>query len=371
MISEDIKLDYDDVLIVPERSPVASRKDVDLVSTFRPRNGNGTHITGVPIMAANMDGVGTFEMADALRQHGIFTCLTKFYSASQLVRYFQNRPDRIAGSAVTIGVGVGDWKKFSDVFDQLGGTLKYACLDVANGYTDRFVDCIRKFRETFPDVIVMAGNVVTPEQTARLIEAGADLVKVGIGGGSVCETRLKTGVGFPQFSVILECVHAAHRAGAGIIADGGCTTPGDVAKALAAGADFAMLGGMLAGHREGGGRIIERYFSSDEVDEGGSPVIETRRFVEFYGMSSKTANEKHFGGLKNYRSSEGRTVLLPFRPSIDVTVVDLLGGLRSTCSYVGAEKIGLLREKARFVRCSNTHNKVFETLPSGKFIGAA
>ena len=361
MVSEDIKLDYDDVLLVPGRSPVASRKQVDLKikAAFAQR---GHVFRGVPIMAANMDGVGTFDMADALRGSEIFTCLTKFHTAAELATFFSGNPGRSGFSAVSIGIGDEDWQKFCGAAARLGPSLVYACIDVANGYTDRFVACVRRFRRSFPDIVLIAGNVVTPEQTARLIEAGADLVKVGIGGGSVCETRLKTGVGYPQFSTVLECARAAHRQGGRIIADGGCTTPGDVAKALAAGADFVMLGGMFAGHAEGGGRIVNRYFRGDEVSETGEPVIERRQFVEFYGMSSKTANEKHFGGLRNYRSSEGRTVLLPLKPSLADTVRDLLGGLRSACSYVGARTLAQLPEKAQFVRCSNTHNRIFEEL---------
>ena len=360
MISEDIKLDYDDVLIVPEKSTVSSRKEVGLTTRIPFKHRRGTEFFGIPIMAANMDGVGTFEMADALRRHKIFTCLTKFHSTRELGGFFLEEPERGNYCAVTIGVSEDDWDRFTSVSKAAGSALRYACLDVANGYTNRFVDCVKRFRDTYPDLVVIAGNVVTAEQTTRLIEAGADLIKVGIGGGSVCETRIKTGVGYPQFSVILECMHAAHRVGKGIVADGGCNSPGDVAKALAAGADFVMLGGMFAGHGEGGGTVIDRFFSEGEVDAEGRPVIVKRQFVEFYGMSSKTANEKHFGGLQDYRSSEGKTVLVPFKPSLDDSVNDLLGGLRSSCSYVGADHIGQLPEKASFVRCNSTHNKIFE-----------
>ena len=361
VISEDIKLDYDDVLIIPGRSVVASRKLVNLETSVEFR-GRIAHFNGIPIMAANMDGVGTFKMADRLKSRKLFTCLTKFHSAGDLIEFFSDDAARSDYCAPTIGISDDDWKRFKTVADHLGDNLRYACLDVANGYTERFVDCVDRFRRTFPSIALIAGNVVTPEQTVRLIEAGTDVVKVGIGGGSVCETRIKTGVGYPQFSVIMECVHAARRMGARIVADGGCSSPGDVAKALAAGADFVMLGGMFAGHPEGGGSIIDRYFRSEEVDKDGNPLIEKRQFVEFYGMSSKTANEKHFGGLQNYRSSEGRTVLLPLKPSLDETINDLLGGLRSTCSYVGARNLSELPKKAGFVRCSNTHNRVFEDL---------
>ena len=361
MINDEIKLDYDDILIVPGQSPVASRKQVDLTIEVQFLTRSQT-FRGIPIMAANMDGVGTLTMADALGQHGIFTCLTKFHNSKDLVNFFRSDSKRSAYCAVTIGIGKEDWRKFAEVNNEVGTSLAYACLDVANGYTDRFLDCVRFFRSEYPDKILIAGNVVTPEQTTRLLKAGADVVKVGIGGGSVCETRTKTGIGYPQFSAVLECGRAAHQLGGKIVADGGCTMPGDVAKALAAGADFVMLGGMLAGHTEGGGEVFDRYFHGTEVDKDGNPVVEKNPYVKFYGMSSKTANEKHFGGLKDYRSSEGRTVLLPLKPSLSDTVHDLLGGLRSTCSYVGTEKLSQLKDKAHFVRCSNTHNRVFEEL---------
>ena len=216
-----------------------------------------------------------------------------------------------------------DREKFKNVC-QKAGPIKFACLDVANGHTQRFVTFLKDFRNEFPDVVIIAGNVVTPEQTKILVEAGADLVKVGIGGGSVCETRIKTGVGYPQFSAVMECGQAAREAGAHIVADGGCTCPGDVAKALAAGSAFVMLGGMFAGHKEGGGRVITRRFNTGEVTSEGKPVLQETKYVEFYGMSSQVANEKHFDGLQPWKTSEGREVLLPFKPSIDETVYDLL-----------------------------------------------
>jgi GMP reductase len=197
--------------------------------------------------------------------------------------------------------------------------------------------------------------------TEELILAGADIVKVGIGPGSVCTTRIQTGVGYPQLSAVIECADAAHGLGGHIIADGGCTCPGDVAKAFAAGADFVMLGGMLAGHNEGGGEVIEKLYTTNEWDAGKArPVLEEKKFVQFYGMSSKSANEKHFGGLKDYRSSEGRTVLVPYRGSVGVTVQEILGGIRSACTYAGAVRLKHLSKCTTFVRCTQTHNNVYE-----------
>lgn len=355
----DLKLDYDDVLIVPRASTLDSRKDAELFTSVEFKSLGSTAFRGVPVMAANMDGVGTFEVADVLRAHGLFTCLAKYYSAKEIADYLSDEPERRNHCAPTIGICNIDRKKFQEIVQRLDGGLRYACLDVANGYMAHFVDRVREFREEYPGIVLIAGNVVTPEQAMALAEAGADAVKVGIGSGSVCETRTKTGVGYPQLSAVSECAAAAQYHGAKIVSDGGCITPGDVAKALAAGADFVMLGGMLAGHREGGGAVVTKRYRTNEIRPDGDPLIEERHFIEFYGMSSKSANEKHYGGLKEYRASEGRTVQIPLKPSLDETLLDLLGGLRSTCTYVGARNIAELRHRARFVRCNNTHNKVF------------
>ena len=243
-------------------------------------------------------------------------------------------------------------------------------MDIANGYSEHFAKHIRKVRENFPHLVIIAGNVVTREMTEELILNGADIVKVGIGPGSVCTTRIQTGVGYPQLSAVIECADAAHGLGGHIIADGGCTCPGDVAKAFAAGADFVMLGGMLAGHDEGGGEVITKTYETNEVtktDDGFyESVYEEKQFVQFYGMSSKSANDKHFGGLKDYRSSEGRTVLVPYRGPVAATVQEILGGVRSTCTYVGAHTIKQLPKCATFIRCTQTHNSVYESSTIGK-----
>ena len=371
-IEEDIKLDYKDVLIRPKRSTLGSRKEVDLERGFTFRNYNGDktqyrHYRGVPIMAANMDGVGTFEMADKLAEGKIFTCLVKTYSVNELVNYFDNdMPERSEYVAMSIGITDADHAKFRDVYEQTGNKLKYVCIDVANGYSERFATFVRGRRNNYPNIVIIAGNVVTGEMTEELILAGADIVKVGIGPGSVCTTRIQTGVGYPQLSAVIECADAAHGLGGHIIADGGCTCPGDVAKAFAAGADFVMLGGMLAGHDQGGGDIVTKYFNPkgeyflSERDTGGyAPVIQMKKFVQFYGMSSDAANTKHFGGLKDYRSSEGREVLVPYRGDVAATVQDLLGGLRSTCTYAGAQRLKHLMRCTTFVRCTQQFNGVY------------
>ena len=360
-IENDVKLDYSNVLIRPKRSTLGSRKEVDLNRSFIFRNSINEY-TGIPIMAANMDGVGTFEVALTLAKNDIFTCLAKSYHVEDIVEFFKPYdPQRSENVAMSIGITDLDAEKFEAVYAQLGTILKYVCIDVANGYSERFSNFVRKFRKQHPYITIIAGNVVTGEMTEELILNGADIVKVGIGPGSVCTTRIQTGVGYPQLSAVIECADAAHGLGGHIIADGGCTTPGDVAKAFAAGADFVMLGGMLAGHNQGGGEVITKHYFTNEMDSNGiNRVTDQKQFVQFYGMSSKAANEKHFGGLKDYRASEGREVLIPYRGSVSDTVRDLLGGIRSTCTYVGAPSLKQLSKCTTFVRCTDTHNRVYE-----------
>ena len=387
-IDQDVKLDYKDVLIRPKRSTLSSRKEVQLERKFTFRNYTPyvatdvlpegypagpyveEHYRGVPIMASNMDGVGTFEMADTLAKQNIFTCLVKTYSLEELIEFFDidyfGKPFQVERSkytAMSIGTGKEDFAKLSAVIGAVGDLLKYVCIDIANGYSDHFAQHVRKVRKAFPNIVIIAGNVVTGEMTEELILAGADIVKVGIGPGSVCTTRIQTGVGYPQLSAVIECADAAHGLGGHIIADGGCTCPGDVAKAFAGGADFVMLGGMLAGHDEGGGEVITKIYETDEVvktdDNFYETVYKEKQFVAFYGMSSDAANTKHFGGLKDYRSSEGREVLVPYRGSVSDTVQDLLGGIRSTCTYAGALKLKQLSKCTTFVRCTQQFNAVY------------
>ena len=377
-IEEDLKLDYKDVLIRPKRSTLASRKEVSLERTLvfrnaRDRENNKFVYSGVPIMAANMDGVGTFAMADELGKHGLFTCLVKTYPVEELVMYFGSDPERSNHVAYSMGVSNDDFHKFMRVYEKTNGLIDYVCIDVANGYSERFADYVQKVRTAFPHVVIIAGNVVTGDMTQELILRGADIVKVGIGPGSVCTTRIQTGVGYPQLSAVIECADAAHGLGGHIIADGGCTCPGDIAKAFAGGADFVMLGGMLAGHTEGGGEVITKMYETNEhklvdsdLGEVWQRVTEEKKFVSFYGMSSEAANDKHFGGLKEYRSSEGREVLVPYRGAVGRTIQDILGGLRSTCTYAGAIRLKHLSKCTTFVRCTQTHNPVYEKSTVGK-----
>lgn len=318
-------------------------------------------------MAANMDGVGTFTIAEVLANYGMFTCLVKNYTESDLSEWIFTIGSKIQDNwAYSLGISKEDFWKFSNVYknttdmDGINRSIKYVCIDVANGYSEKFVDFVKDFRRNYPNLVIIAGNVVTGEMTEELILNGADIVKVGIGPGSVCTTRIKTGVGYPQLSSIIECADAAHGLGGHIIADGGCTSSGDVAKAFGAGADFVMLGGMLAGHEEGGGEKITKVFQTNEINVHGHKMEVTETYIKFYGMSSQAANEKHFGGLKDYRASEGREVLIPYKGLIEATVQDLLGGLRSACTYVGAGKLKELSKRTTFIRVNNTHNRVYE-----------
>jgi len=339
-IDNEIKLDYKDVLIRPKRSILKSRGEVNLTRTFTFRNSGNTW-KGTPIMAANMDGVGTFGIAEALSSEGMFTCITKQHRFSD---WNNNLWSVFSKSLVAISIGTNqeEYERAKNIIDEFG--LYWICIDIANGYSEHFVDFVRQVRADYPEKNIIAGNVVTADMTQELILAGADVVKVGIGPGSVCTTRIQTGVGYPQLSAVIECADAAHGLGGHIIADGGCTCPGDVAKAFGAGADFVMLGGMLAGHEEGGGRVIE---------------VDGQKMIQFYGMSSDTAMHKHSGGVADYRSSEGRTVQIPYKGSVNETIRDLLGGIRSTCTYVGAPTLKQLSKCTTFVRCTQQFNSVF------------
>jgi GMP reductase len=340
-IEEDIKLDFKDVLIRPKRSALGSRKEVYLTKHYVFRHSK-FEWHGVPIMAANMDGVGTLSMARSLWDHRMFTCLVKTYNEDELC----DLATTIGGNhfAVSTGTSDSDFLKLRRIINAYP-EIHFICIDVANGYQERFGDYVQKVREALPHCTIIAGNVVTADMTQELILRGADIIKVGIGPGSVCTTRIQTGVGYPQLSAVIECADAAHGLGGHIIADGGCTCPGDVAKAFGAGADFVMLGGMLSGHDEGEGEVIS--------EDGKNPR------VRFYGMSSDTAMEKHHGGVAEYRSSEGRTVEVPYRGPVKNTILDLLGGIRSTCTYVGAPTLKQLPKCTTFIRVNRQINDVF------------
>jgi GMP reductase len=343
LIESDLKLGFSDVLIRPKRSNLKSRSQVDLQRTFTFLHSK-LEWSGVPVIAANMDTTGTFEVAKALASHDMLTALHKHYSAADWDTFLADKNDSIYPRImVSTGSSTADFDKLSQIL-QNHPKLDFICIDVANGYAESFVDYVSKVRETFPLKTIVAGNVVTGEMVEELLIAGADIIKVGIGPGSVCTTRVKAGVGYPQLSAVIECADAAHGLGGRIISDGGCTCPGDVAKAFGGGADFVMLGGMFAGHDECGGQIVER---------GG------RQFKLFYGMSSTTAMDKHSGGVASYRASEGKTVEVPYRGPIEETVRDILGGVRSACTYVGASVLKELTKRTTFIKVQEQENRIF------------
>lgn len=342
-VEYDIKLGFKDVMFRPKRSTLKSRSQVKLQRTFKFMH-TSIEWTGVPIMAANMDTVGTFEMALKLAEHELFTAIHKHYSLDEWNAFLSSAPEGIENYiAVSTGTGQQDLEKVNQVF-KANPHLKFICIDVANGYSEHFVAFVQKARALFPDKVIMAGNVVTGEMVEELLLAGADIIKVGIGPGSVCTTRVKTGVGYPQLSAIIECADAAHGLGGQIISDGGCAVPGDVAKAFGAGADFVMLGGMLAGHDESGGHVVEK---------------DGQKYKQFYGMSSATAMDKHAGGVAEYRASEGKTVEVEYRGPVEATLQDILGGVRSTCTYVGASQLKELTKRTTFIRVAEQENRVY------------
>ena len=323
-VDRDFKLDFDDVLIRPKRSTLSSRRLVDLNRKFTFRHSEDTW-EGIPVIAANMDTTGTFEIANSLKKEKMLTAVHKFYSLDDWAKAIKSNQIELDHCAVTFGVEEAE--NAEEFFNLLTKNNldkpKFICLDVANGYTELFLDLVKRIRENFSNPLI-AGNVVTGEMTEALILAGADIVKIGIGPGSVCTTRTVTGVGYPQLSAIIECADAAHGLRGHVISDGGCSTPGDVAKAFGAGADFVMLGGMFAGHEESGGEIIEK---------------DGKKYKQFYGMSSDTAMERYYGDIKNYRASEGETISLEYKGPINKTIQQILGGLRSAATYVGAKDI--------------------------------
>ncbi|MEQ8791370.1 MAG: GMP reductase [Pirellulaceae bacterium] len=340
-IDHDPKLDFDDVLIRPKRSEAPSRSSVELEIEYRYLN-SGASWTGIPIVASNMDTVGTLSMAKALGPN-MLTCLHKYHDEETLVEYFQD-PAHRRSTYFTIGIKDEDLEKLKAVKARVD--VPQVCIDAANGYTKYFVDRVQRVREAYPETTIMAGNVATPEMVQELLISGAaDIVKIGIGPGSVCTTRTKAAVGYPQLSAIIECADSAHGLRGHVCADGGCRTAGDVVKAFAAGADFVMLGSMLAGHDECEGEWVEQ--------EG------RRTGMRFYGMSSRTAMDKYAGGTKDYRASEGKEVVVDYKGEVKETIQEITGGLRSACAYVGATRLKDLSKCTTFVLCGRTHNTFY------------
>ncbi len=339
-------LDFKDVLIKPKRSTLSSRREVDLEREFVGKHSQ-VKWKGIPIIAANMDTVGTFDMAIALSEFNILTAVHKFYSLEEWQKFAKKNPDVLKNIFVTVGSQEKDFQKLQAILKEIPQIDKI-CVDIANGYSEHFLAKLKEIRKAFPNKLLMAGNVVTYEMVEELVLNGVDIVKVGIGPGSVCTTRKMTGVGVPQLSAIIECSDAAHGLDGLICGDGGCTDSGDIARAFAGGADFVMIGGMLAGHKESNGKIFK--------EKVGNSV---QKYMEFYGMSSTTAMNKHYKQKYDYRASEGKYVKIAYKGKVKETIEQILGGIRSTCTYVGAKKIKHLPKKTTFIRVRNTINNVF------------
>jgi GMP reductase len=372
-IDPNTKFDFDNVLIKPKRSNLSSRSEVCLNRSFKFPYSNRT-LECTPIFAANMDTTGSFNMAKELVKHGCNTCLHKHYSQEDLIKFFTSKSIPNNHVFYSTGISKTDLNKLTQTYDKLqtiNVDLPNLCIDVANGYSEHFVKTCKYLRSLYPEIIIMAGNVVTPEMTEELIMHGnVDIVKIGIGSGSVCTTRLKTGIGYPQLSAILECVDAAHSLNGHICSDGGCTTPADICKAFAANADFVMLGGMLAGtdccegeweyeYRraiiDNDKNILEERWIADDPGH----AEKRKKSLKFYGMSSKEAMNKHNGGVANYRTSEGKCVSIPYKGLTSDIIKDILGGLRSSCTYVGAHSIKDFSKNTTFILVNNTHNRIY------------
>lgn len=422
-IENDAKLDYCDVLLVPQRSKLPSRSHVCLERTYSfPHCPHQLNCVGV--IAANMDTVGTFDMAKEFYKHKMLVALHKHYSVDELHDFFKDKK-YWSTAFVTVGTSIQDEEKLdalttrvlndnpNEIFPRL------LCIDIANGYSEHFTDKLKSYRKKYPDTIIMAGNVCTSNMAEELIMSGADIAKIGIGPGSVCTTRVKTGVGYPQLSASSECSYAAHGLRGQVCADGGITCAGDMSKAFAVGADFVMVGSMIAGTDECEGEFVYEYsknipyetlpkllllydlFKDSDLDynspesrylyswkykyehvldldvqgflyhhglDSGCLVkdfigaIEDNVIVKkfkYYGMSSFQAQEKHTGEIKSHRTAEGKVVTIDAKGPVENIIQDILGGVRSTCTYVGAQKIKDLPKCAKFVKVNRTHNTVY------------
>lgn len=346
IIESDIKLDFKDVLIKPKKSTLKSRSEVNLNIHYKSKHSKKQLNDIIPIMVSNMDTTGTFTLAKAAMKHNIITCIHKHYTLSQWIDFINS--DDLQDNwynYIAISAGINDINKLYTILDMFSD-IQFICLDIANGYINVFSELVKEVRTKYPDKIIIAGNVVTADMTQELILSGADIVKVGIGPGSVCTTRIKTGVGYPQLSSIIECATAAHELDAHIISDGGCTCPGDFSKAFGAGADFVMSGGIFSGHTECEGELV---------------IIDNIKYHKFYGMSSSNAMIKYNGKMDAYRSSEGKEVLVKFKGRVEHTIMDILGGIRSTCAYLGTYNLQKISKYTTFIRVTQQSNQVFNT----------
>lgn len=379
-IIEDVQMDYSDVLIKPRRSTIVSRKDADITRDYKYKTPNGIRtIRGTGIMQANMGTIGNFEVSKKLLEKGLFACLHKHHSIDNLVEFYSSLPSEWFERCF-ISIGLRDkldgYNKLDAIIKECG-VCPPICIDVPNGYIPQVKQLVIDARNRYEDAFIMVGNVVTGDITEDLILSGANCVKVGIGGGCQCLTRKQTGCGRPQLSAVIECADAAHQVGGMVCADGGITCPGDIGKAFGGGADFVMIGGLFAGTDEAEGEVITKYFSTNneytlkgyflsEYSLESVPVLETKKFKKFYGMSSTLAQETFGNGKPNYRASEGRVSLVPYVGSVSDVVDEMLGGLRSTMTYLGATKLKDIPKCCTFYKVNHQLNTMFENTTIGK-----
>lgn len=327
------KLDFDSVRIVPQFSNVSSRSEVSL-------NVNYSDIYyGLPVIVANMYNTGTFEMASALADSKINVCLHKHYPLSELTRFLQ------------IKSGAFAWPSFG-ISDEDFNSIKCVnpwrlCIDVANGHMARLHDFIKKLKDWSPNLIIMAGNVGSPEGFELLAREGVSAVKAGIGNGGHCLSSNMTGIGYPQFALVQDCLAIAEETGVLLISDGGIREVGDICKGIGAGAHAVMCGSLFTGYAENAGEW--RTAHPFQKDEQGKLVPFGEKQLRVYGMSSKHANETHSGGMKNYRAAEGRESWVAHKGELSELIQNIKGGLASSCAYQGFRSVQALRGNAHFV----------------------
>lgn len=360
-IIEEVQLDYCDVMIKPKRSTLNSRSEPNVYRDYKFRWTNRI-INGNGLMVANMATTGTFEMAKVMQKNKMFCCLQKHYTYEELKTFLEdnfNNPESHNNDYIFVSTGIkaGDYEKICKVIDL--GLCKNLCIDIANGYIPNLLSFVKKIRENYPSLVIMVGNVVTGDMVQDLILTGADIVKCGIGPGANCTTRKETGCGRPQFSTVLECAEAAHAVDGMICADGGVTCNGDIIKAFGAGADFVMVGSLVAGTDEADGEVIEKMYRTNEYEfyeedcctltkpstrewteyHPDKPIYSIKKFKLAYGMSSKYAQDKHWNGMANYRTSEGIVTLKEYVGPAQEIIDSYLGGLRSCMTYISAKRL--------------------------------
>ena len=362
-ILHEINLDYSDILIRPKMGiNLNSRKDVNLQRIFKFKHGQTR--TGLGVFNANMATVGNFSVAAKLLARGMFATLHKHYSVDEIGGFIkESKKENIPLDNLFITIGLkntdAEIEKLKELESKYGwNSPRNICIDAPNFYIQKALDVLARVRHEFPDSVIMAGNIASGDICLKLLDY-ADIIKCGIGSGSACLTRKQTGCGTPMVSLIVECADIAHSVGGHICADGGIVDVGDIAKAFCLNSDFIMAGGMFAGTDEAEGSVIEKHFETNEIIDG-KHVIQTKFFKQYYGMSSEYANNKFAGGMSNYKTSEGRELLIPYTGSIDKVLQDITGGIASCCTYIGATSVKHMSKCATIIQVHNQLNRVFE-----------